>query len=81
MREALAGKAEVVYAKGSNLMYDAQREADATMFGRDMRDPRSAKEMLDEAVAVAKDADVIVAAVGEASEMSGECSSRSNRWL
>ena len=78
MREALAGKAEVVYAKGSNLMYDAQREADATMFGRDMRDPRSAKEMLDEAVAVAKDADVIVAAVGEASEMSGECSSRSN---
>ena len=78
MREAVAGKAEVLYAKGSNLMYDAQREANATMFGREMRDSRSDKEMLDEAVAVAKDADVIVAAVGEASEMSGECSSRTN---
>ena len=78
MREAVAGKAEVLYAKGSNLMYDAQREANATMFGREMRDSRSDKEMLDEAVAVAKDADVIVAAVGESSEMSGECSSRTN---
>ena len=78
MREAVAGKAEVLYAKGSNLMYDAQREANATMFGREMRDSRSDTEMLDEAVAVAKDADVIVAAVGEASEMSGECSSRTN---
>ena len=78
MHEAVAGKAEVLYAKGSNLMYDAQREANATMFGREMRDSRSDKEMLDEAVAVAKDADVIVAAVGEASEMSGECSSRTN---
>lgn len=78
MREAVAGKAEVLYAKGSNLMYDAQREANATMFGREMRDSRSAKEMLDEAMTVAKDADVIVAAVGESSEMSGECSSRTN---
>ncbi len=34
--------------------------------------------MLDEALKVAADADVIVAAVGESSEMSGECSSRSN---
>lgn len=78
MREAVAGKAEVLYAKGSNLMYDAQREANATMFGREMRDSRSSKEMLDEAMTVAKDADVIVAAVGESSEMSGECSSRTN---
>lgn len=42
MKQSLAGKAEVLYAKGSNLMYDAQREAEATMFGREMRDPRSA---------------------------------------
>ena len=78
MKQSLAGKAEVFYAKGSNLMYDAQREAEATMFGREMRDLRSAQELLDEALSVASQADVIVAAVGESSEMSGECSSRFN---
>ena len=78
MKQSLAGKAEVLYAKGSNLMYDAQREAEATMFGREMRDPRSAQELLDEAVNIASQADVIVAAVGESSEMSGESSSRTN---
>lgn len=78
MKQSLAGKAEVLYAKGSNLMYDAQREAEATMFGREMRDPRSAQELLDETLNVASQADVIVAAVGESSEMSGESSSRTN---
>ena len=78
MKQSLAGKAEVLYAKGSNLMYDAQREAEATMFGREMRDSRSAQELLDEALNVASQADVIVAAVGESSEMSGESSSRTN---
>lgn len=78
MKQSLAGKAEVLYAKGSNLMYDAQREAETTMFGREMRDPRSAQELLDEALNVASQADVIVAAVGESSEMSGESSSRTN---
>ena len=78
MKQSLAGKAEVFYAKGSNLMYDAQREAEATMFGREMRDLRSAQELLDEALSVASQADVIVAAVGESSEMSGESRSRTN---
>lgn len=78
MKQSLAGKVEVLYAKGSNLMYDAQREAEATMFGREMRDPRSAQELLDEALNIASQADVIVAAVGESSEMSGESSSRTN---
>ena len=78
MKQSLAGKAEVLYVKGSNLMYDAQREVEATMFGREMRDPRSAQELLDEALSVASQADVIVAAVGESSEMSGESSSRTN---
>lgn len=78
MKEALGDKAQLSYAKGSNLMYDAALEARSTMFGREMRDNRSDKEMLDEALKLAQDADVIVAAVGEASEMSGESSSRSN---
>ena len=78
MQAAVGNKAQLTYAKGSNLMYDAALEARSTMFGREMRDSRSDKEMLDEALRVAQDADVIVAAVGEASEMSGESSSRSN---
>lgn len=78
MKEAVGNKAQVSYAKGSNLMYDATMEARSTMFGREMRDNRSDKEMLDEALKLAEEADVIVAAVGEASEMSGESSSRTN---
>lgn len=81
MKAAAGNKTTVVYAKGSNLTYDAELEARATMFGREMRDSRSPETLLDEALRTAADADVIVAAIGEASEMSGECSSRSDLTL
>jgi beta-glucosidase len=75
-KKAVGSKANVLYAQGSNLMYDAEYQARATMFGREL--PRgNDKEMLDEALRVAAQADIIVAALGESSEMSGECSSRS----
>lgn len=77
LSEVLKGKARVVYAKGSNVVADAAYEERATMFGRSLnRDGRTDKELLDEALAVAADADVIIAAMGEASEMAGESSSR-----
>lgn len=79
--DALKGKAEVVYAKGSNLYEDPALEAACTVFGRDMRDPRTEQELLDEALRVAADADVIVAAMGEASESAGESSSRTDLTL
>jgi len=75
-KDAVGSDAEIVYAKGSNLESDAELEANATMFGREMRDQRSEKELLAEAVRVASSADVIVAALGESSEYSGESSSR-----
>lgn len=79
MKRAVGDKAEILYAKGSNLLYDAKAEGNATMFGREMRDDtRTPEAMRDEALKIAGDADVIVAALGESSEMSGECSSRSN---
>ena len=81
MKEAVGDKAEVVCAKGSNIMDNEQIEANGSMFGRAIRDSRSAQEMLDEALSVARQSDVIVAAVGETSEMSGECSSRSDLTL
>lgn len=77
-KDAVGDKAEILYAKGSNLTRDARLEADATMFGREMRDPRSEEDLLAEALAVASEADVIVAALGESSEFSGESSSRSD---
>lgn len=77
MQRATAGKAEVMYAKGCNVCYDEELEKNSTMFGREMRDPRDATVMRDEAVRLAQQCDVIVAAMGEPSEMSGESSSRS----
>lgn len=76
LKDAVGDKAEVLYAKGCNVVSDPKLEADVTMFGREMRDPRSEKEMLDEALAIAAQADVIVAAMGESSEYSGEATSR-----
>ncbi|MEG2365329.1 MAG: beta-glucosidase BglX [Alistipes sp.] len=77
---AAAGKqAHVSYAKGSNLTFDPVLEKNAGAFGRDLaRDDRSASDLLNEALKTVADADVIVAALGETSEMSGECSSRSD---
>ncbi|MDO4703770.1 beta-glucosidase BglX [Tannerella sp.] len=81
MKDAVGTKAEVVYAKGSNLMHDAGLEKNAKAFGGPERDERPAEEILREALETVAGADVIVAAVGESSGMSGECSSRSDLTL
>ena len=78
MRRAVGDRAEVMYAKGCNVCYDAELEKNSTMFGREMRDNRPVDVMRDEAVRIAQECDVIVAAMGEPSEMSGESSSRSD---
>lgn len=79
LQNAVAEKAKILYAKGSNLDADSNYEKRATMFGRSLgRDDRSDTELLNEALAVAAQSDVIVAALGESSEMSGESSSRTN---
>lgn len=81
MKDAVGTKAKVVYAKGSNLMHDAGLEKNAKAFGGPERDERPAEEILREALEAVARADVIVAAVGESSGMSGECSSRSDLSL
>ena len=79
LKDVAGGKARILTAKGSNLMSDAEYEERATMFGRTLhRDNRTDKELLDEALAVAAKSDVIVAALGESSEMSGESSCRTD---
>jgi beta-glucosidase len=79
LKETVGDKVNFMYAKGSNFEYNAELEERSTMFGKNgYRDNRPVAEILKEAIEVAKKADVIIAALGEASEMSGECSSRSD---
>lgn len=82
LKEMTAGRANILYAKGSNLIGDAAYEERATLFGRSLnRDGRTDAQLLEEALAVAKKSDVIVAALGESSEMSGESSSRTSLYI
>jgi len=77
MQDALGDKVNIVQHLGANLMSDAAYQERATMFGRTIpRDERPETEIIAEALRVAESADVIVAALGESSEMSGESSSR-----
>lgn len=69
----------VAYAKGCNFDYDVDFENKVGVFGKSIiRDGRTDEQLNNEALNVAKNADVIVFALGEAAEMSGESSSRSN---
>jgi beta-glucosidase len=79
IKNAVGTNAKVVYAKGSNLDEDEAIEERATMFGKSLnRDSRPANVIREEALRIAGNADVIVAALGESAEMSGEASSRTN---
>lgn len=85
MREVLAGKGEVVYARGANITDDNRVVGYLNFLNWDnpevVQDKRSSGEMIDEAVRVARDADVVVVAAGETRGMSHEASSRSSLGL
>lgn len=79
LQQVAGENTKILYAKGSNVINDAAYEERASAFGKGIgRDNRTADEMIREALAVAAKADVIVAAVGELAEMSGESSSRTD---
>ncbi|MCF6128827.1 beta-glucosidase BglX [Flavobacterium sp. AS60] len=79
MKSVVGTSAKILYAKGSNLDDDAALEERGTMFGKTLhRDSRTKEELLNEALKIAIHSDVIVAALGESAELSGECSSRTN---
>jgi beta-glucosidase len=64
-------------AKGANIDYDTKLEDIYAAHGKKTdRDSRSKEALLKEAVDIANKADVIVLAIGESAEMSGESSSR-----
>ena len=76
MERALAGKATLLYAQGCNVLYDAQQQKDGE-FGKNIERGDDA-QMKEEALKIAKEADVIVCAMGETADMSGECASRTD---
>jgi len=79
MKELVGAKVKVLHSLGSNLLEDATYQERATMFGREIpRDNRSEEELIKEAVATAQQSDVVIAALGESSEMTGESSSRTD---
>jgi len=79
MQETAGSSVKILHAKGSFLDYDTAFEQRAGMFGKSFRrDGRTKEQLLQEALNVASQSDVIVAALGESAEMTGESSSRSN---
>lgn len=79
MTRYLDGKATVLYAQGSNVYLDEKQQKEIE-FGRPI-ERGDQKQMMQEAVDIARKADVVVACLGEMAEMSGECASRSNLEL
>ncbi|VEA72486.1 Periplasmic beta-glucosidase precursor [Serratia rubidaea] len=79
MRNAVGDKAKIIYAKGANITQDKSiidylnLYEPAVVF-----DPRPPQQMIDEAVNAAKQADVVVAVVGESQGMAHEASSRAD---
>ncbi|MBQ8047726.1 MAG: beta-glucosidase BglX [Prevotella sp.] len=76
MQQALGRKARLLYAQGCNISRDEALQV-AAEFGRTIQrvDDRKAQE---EALRIAREADVVVCAMGECSEMNGESSSRAD---
>ncbi|MEH6703766.1 MAG: beta-glucosidase BglX [Galbibacter orientalis] len=75
----VAPNATITYAKGSNILNDAEMAKKINVFGPRVEISKESSEaLLNEALAAAKKSDVVVAVVGEATEMSGEAASRTD---
>jgi beta-glucosidase len=76
----VAGDAvNIIYAKGANISDDPILVKRTIVFGPEIEpETRTPEAMLQEAVAAAEKSDVVVAVLGEAADMTGESSSRSD---
>ncbi|EJK0284803.1 beta-glucosidase BglX [Salmonella enterica] len=71
--------AKILYAKGANITNDKGIVDFLNLYEEAVKiDPRSPQAMIDEAVQAAKQADVVVAVVGESQGMAHEASSRTD---
>ena len=76
MAKALEGKAKLLYAQGSNVWYDEQLQKNGELGKNIARGDDAALKA--EALKIAQQADVIVCAMGETADMSGECATRTS---
>ena len=75
----VAPNAKITYAKGANISNDTAYAKKINVFGpKIVISEESPDQLLQEALTVAKASDVVVAVVGEASEMSGESANRTD---
>ncbi|QYA24174.1 beta-glucosidase BglX [Gramella sp. MT6] len=75
----VAPEAKIEYAKGSNISNDSSFAKKVNVFGERIQiSDESPETLLREALDLANSSDVIVAVVGEATEMSGEAASRTD---
>jgi beta-glucosidase len=82
VKQAAGPALSVLYARGANLVDDAALLEMLNSWGGNLiLDKRSPQEMIEEAIATANKADVVVAVVGESCGMSGEAASRSEIGL
>lgn len=77
-KNLLGNKAEILYAKGSNLVDDKKLDSWICWGKSSMDSVKSAEQLRKEAIKIAKKSDVIVAVMGEGAEMSGESSCRTD---
>lgn len=75
MQQALDGKATLSYAQGCNFTSDSTLQKDGGFYRQTPF--KDAAVLKREALEIARQADVIICAMGESAEMTGECSSRS----
>ncbi|MBJ7221196.1 MULTISPECIES: beta-glucosidase BglX [unclassified Brenneria] len=79
IKNAVGDNAAILYAKGANISNHQGIIDFLNLYEEAVQiDKRSPQAMIDEAVRAAKQADVVVAVVGEAAGMAHEASSRSN---
>lgn len=79
IKNVTGSNVEILLAKGANICDNPEFAKKINVFGPRIEiDKRSPEEMLHEAITLAKKADAVVAVIGEATEMSGESSSRSD---
>lgn len=82
MKQNTSSADNIVYAKGANISDDTILAKNVNVFGTRIDiDQKSSDQMIEEALKVAAFSEKIVAIIGEASEMSGESSSRTNLEL
>ncbi len=79
IKNVAGNNVKVLYAKGANITDDTSLAKKVNVFGERVSiDAMSPAQLLKQAIDIAKTADVVVAVVGEASEMTGEAASRSD---